>query len=68
MLTIAFVQVGADFAYRANFNYLLKVEWMGGDSKMTEEEYAEGRYRHDQLRPETGGQYFRSRLFRAGYV
>ena len=28
---------------------------MGGDSKMTEEEYAEERYRRDQLRPETGG-------------
>ncbi len=36
MLTIVFVQVGADFAYRANFNDLLEVEWMGGDSEMTE--------------------------------
>ncbi len=40
----------------------------GGDSKMTEEEYAEERYCHDQLRPETGGQYFPFRLFGAGYV
>jgi hypothetical protein len=31
---------GADFFYRANYNELLEVEWMGGDSEMTEEEYA----------------------------
>jgi hypothetical protein len=68
MLTIAFVHVGADFAYRANFNDLLEVEWMGGDSEMTEEEYAEERYCRDQLRPETGGRYFWSRLVGAGYV
>jgi hypothetical protein len=36
MLNIAFVQVGADFVYRVNFNDLLEVEWMGGDSEMTE--------------------------------
>jgi hypothetical protein len=59
---------GADYAYRANFNVLLEVEWMGGDSEMTEEEYVEGRYRRDQLRPETGGQNFRARLLGAGYV
>jgi hypothetical protein len=58
MLTIAFVQAGADFAYRENYNDLLQVEWMGGDSEMTEKEYAEGRYCRDQLRPETGGRYF----------
>ena len=68
MLTIAFLHVGADFAYRENFNDLLEVEWMGGDSEMTEEEYAEGRYCHDQLRPETGGRYFRSRLDEGGFV
>ena len=59
---------GADFAYRANFNDLLEVEWMGGDSKMTEEEYAEERYRRDQLRPRTGGRRFRARRGGAGYV
>ena len=68
MLTDAFVHAGADFAYRENFNDLLEVEWMGGDSEMMEEEYAEGRYCRDQLRPEMGGQYFRSRLDGAGNV
>jgi len=62
------VHAGADFSYRANFNDLLEVEWMRGNSKMTEEEYAEGRYRRDQLHPETGGRYFRARLFGAGYL
>jgi hypothetical protein len=47
--------IGADFSYRQNFNDLLEVEWMGGDSEMTKEEYAVGRYCHDQLRTETGG-------------
>ena len=46
---------GADFAYRASYNDLLEVEWMGGDSEMTEEEYAEERYHRDQLCPGTGG-------------
>ena len=59
---------GADFAYRASFNELLEVEWMGGDSEMTEEEYAEERYRRDQLRPGTGGRRFRARRGGAGYV
>ena len=68
MLTIAFLHVGADFAYRENFNNLLEVEWMGGDFEMMEEEYAAGCYRRDQLRPERGGRYFWSRLVGAGYV
>ncbi len=63
MLTLAFVQIGVDFSYHKNFNDLLEVEWMGGDTVMTEEE----RYRCDQLRPETGGQYFRAQLKGAGY-
>jgi hypothetical protein len=62
------VPVGADFAYRDNFSNLLEVEWMGGDSEMMEEEYAEERYRCDQLRPETGGLYFWARLVGAGYL
>jgi hypothetical protein len=41
---------------------------MGGDYKMTEEEYAEGRYRHNQLRLEMGGRYFRAQLVGAGYL
>jgi hypothetical protein len=68
MLTSVFVHAGADFMYRENFNDLLEVEWMGGDSKMAEEEYAEERYRRDQLRPETGGRHFWARLGGAGYV
>ena len=67
-LTIALVHAGADFAYRTTFNDLLEVEWMGGDSEMTEEEYAEERYRRDQLRPGTGGRRFRARRGGAGYV
>jgi hypothetical protein len=66
MLTIAFAPVGADFTSRENFNDLLEVEWMGGDSEMTEEEYAEGSYCRNQLRPETGGRYFQVRLEGAG--
>jgi hypothetical protein len=50
-----FVPLGVDFSYRKNFNSLLEVEWMGDDSEMMGEEYAKGRYRHDQLHPETGG-------------
>jgi hypothetical protein len=67
MLTSVFAHAGADFTYHENFNDLLEVEWMGGDSEMTEEEYAEEHYRRDQLRPETGGRHFRARLGGAGY-
>jgi hypothetical protein len=67
-LTIAFVQVGADFSYRESYNALMEVEWMRGDSEMMEEEFEEGRYRRDQLHPETEGRYFRARLFGAGHV
>jgi hypothetical protein len=68
MLTSVFAHAGADFTYRENFNDLLEVEWMGGDSEMTEEEYVEDRYRRNQLRPETGGRHFWARLSGAGYV
>ncbi len=67
MLTLAFLSLGVDISYRENFNDLLEVEWMGGDSEMTEEEYAEERYRRDQLRPETGGRHFWARIGGAGY-
>ena len=56
------VQIGTDFSYHNTFNALLEVEWMGGDSDMTEEEYYEQHYRHDQSCLETGGRYFRVRL------
>jgi hypothetical protein len=46
----------------------LEVEWMGGDSEMTEEEYTAERYRREELRPETGGRSFRAQRGGAGYV
>ncbi len=61
------VQIGVGFSYYDTFNALLEVEWMGGNSEMTEEEYDEQHYRCDQLRPETGGHYFSVRLKGAGY-
>jgi hypothetical protein len=67
VLTIAFVQAGVDFAYHRNYNALLEVEWEGGDSDMMEEEYADGRYRRDQLHPEMGGRCFWAQLEGAGY-
>jgi hypothetical protein len=67
LLTAVCAPAGADFTYRKNFNYLLEVEWMGGDSKMTEEEYAEERYCRDQVRPETDGRHFWAWLSGAGY-
>ena len=59
---------GADFFFRENYNELLEVEWMGGDSEMTEEEYAACRFRRHQLRPARVGRYFQARLQGAGYV
>ena len=55
MLTSVVAHAGTDFTYCKNFNDLLEVEWMGGDSEMTEEGYAEERYCRDQLHPEMGG-------------
>jgi hypothetical protein len=68
VLTIVLVHAGADFTYCENFKDLLEVEWMGGDSEMTEEEYVEERYHRDQLHPETGGRCFWARLGEAGYL
>ena len=68
MPTLTFVQIGADFSYHENFNNLLEVEWMGGDSEMMEEKYEEEHYCHDELCPETGGRYFRAGLEGAGYL
>ena len=59
---------GADFDYRSGANELLEVEWMGGDSEMTEEEYEAGLYRRGELRPARGGGYFEPRLVGTGYV
>jgi hypothetical protein len=41
---------------------------MGGDSEMTEEEYAVCRFCRHQLRPARGGRYFQARLQGVGYV
>ncbi len=68
MLTAVLVPTGADFSYRANYKELLEIEWMGGDSEMTEEEYAACRFCRHQLRPARGGRYFQARLQGAGYV
>ncbi len=40
---------------------------MSGESDMTEEEDAGELFRPGELRPETGGRYFRPRLVGAGY-
>jgi hypothetical protein len=62
MLTAVLVHAGADFFYRKNYNKLLEIEWMEGDSKMTGEEYAACRFCRHQLRPARGGRYFQARL------
>ena len=57
-----------DYYYRAQANELLEIEWMGGDSEMTEEEYEAGFYRRSQLRPARGGRYFEPRVSGTGYT
>ena len=49
-------------------NKLLEVEWMGGDSEMTEEEYEAALYRESELRPARGGRYFEPRVVGTGYT
>jgi len=58
---------GVDYTHRETHNALIEVEWMSGESGMTDEEYEEQLYRPEELRPETGGRYFRPRLVGAGY-
>ena len=57
-----------DYYYRAQANELLEIEWMGGDSEMTEEEYEAGLYRGRQLRPARDGRYFEPCVSGAGYT
>jgi hypothetical protein len=55
MLTAVLVHAGTDFFYCENYNKLLEIEWMGGDSEMMEEEYAACRFCRHQLRLARGG-------------
>jgi len=59
---------GADYEARSQENDLLEVEWMGGDSEMTEEEYEAALYRGSELRPARGGRYFEPRVVGTGYT
>ena len=59
---------GADYEARSLENDLLEVEWMGGDSEMTEEEYEAALYRESELRPARGGRYFEPRVVGTGYT
>ena len=59
---------GADYEARLQENELLEVEWMGGDSEMTEEEYEAALYRESELRPARGGRYFEPRVVGTGYT
>ena len=59
---------GADYEARLQENELLEVEWMGGDSEMTEEEYEAALYRESELRLARGGRYFEPRVVGTGYT
>ena len=65
---IALLSPGADFAYRELCNELLEVEWEGGGSDMTKEEYREGLFPHSQLHPRLGGCVFMERMVGTGYT
>jgi hypothetical protein len=59
---------GADFAYRQLSNELLEIEWEGGNSEMTKEEYREGLFPRGQLRPRSGRRVFTARMVGTGYT
>ena len=59
---------GADFAYRQFSNELLEIEWEGGNSEMTEEEYCEGLFPRGQLCPRSGGRVFTACMVGTGYM
>ena len=65
---IASLSPGADFAYRQLSNELLEVEWEGGNSEITEEEYRKGLFLCSQLRPRSGGRVFTARTVGIGYT
>ena len=65
--TIVSLSPGADFAYRELCNELLEVEWEGGGSDMTEEEYREGLFPRSQLRPRLEGCVFTVHTVGTGY-
>ena len=64
---LVWVRTGVDYTYRAAHNDMVETEWMSGESDMMEEEYAGELFCPGELRPETGGRYFRPRLVGAGY-
>jgi hypothetical protein len=47
---------------------LLEVEWEGGNSEMTGEEYREGLFPRSQLRPRSGGCVFTAHTVGTGYT
>ena len=59
---------GVHFDYCTNWNDLLDVEWHGGESEMTKEEYARSLLRSHQLRHRAGGHVFVPRTVGTGYV
>ena len=59
---------GADYEALSQENELLEIEWLGGDSEMTEEEYEAALYRESELRPARGGRYFEPRVAGTGYT
>ena len=65
---IASLSPGADFAYCKLANELLEVEWEGGDSEMTKEEYREGLFPRSQLRLRSGGRVFMEHTIGTGYT
>ena len=44
------------------------MEWEGGDSELTEEEYREGLFPRSQLHPSTGGRMFTEHTVGTGYM
>ena len=65
---ITLLSPGADFAYCQLSNELLEIEWEGGNSEMTEEEYREGLFPCGQLRPRSGGRVFTAHTVGTGYM
>ena len=54
--------------YRQLSKELSEIEWEGGNLDMTEEEYCEGLYLREQLRPRAGGRVFTARTVGTGYT
>ena len=65
---ITLLSPGADFAYRQLSNELLEIEWEGGNTEMTKEEYREGLFPRGQLCPRSGGCAFTARTVGTRYT